>query len=468
MEQVLYDLMDWAGIEELTYSESADPHRLLGSHITEKGLLIQALFPTASAVKVKLSNTGKTYDMELADEAGFFAVLIPRKTKTAYTLLVTYDNGAEEEVTDPYAFGPQYTERELKKFEAGIFYNIYEKMGAHPMTIDGVEGVYFSVWAPCAMRVSVVGDFNLWDGRRHQMRKLGEGDASVFELFIPGLKPGCLYKYEVKTRAGEPMLKCDPYANYAELRPNNASIVWDIGNYQWKDQEWMKKRADSDTKDKPFNIYEVHLGSWIRKAFAEDENGNVVDGDRIIYIYGRYLKERGKLTGNKVVTTIMSNFGLYKALDEIGIEYERTAVGDKYVYENMNENGYRIGGEQSGHIIFRKYATTGDGILTAIKMMEVVLEKKTTLGKLAEPVVMYPQVLKNVRVKDKALAQADEAVQAAVKKAVDALGNDGRILVRESGTEPLIRVMVEAMDRTLCEEYVDSVIEVLKAQGHAE
>lgn len=278
MEQTLYDLMDWAGIEELTYSESADPHRLLGPHITEKGLLIQALLPTAAAVKVKLSNTGKTYDMELADEVGFFAVLIPRKTKTAYTLLVTYDNGAEEEITDPYAFGPQYTERELKKFEAGIFYNIYEKMGAHPMTIDGVEGVYFSVWAPCAMRVSVVGDFNLWDGRRHQMRKLGEGDASVFELFIPGLKPGCLYKYEVKTRAGEPMLKCDPYANYAELRPNNASIVWDIGTYQWKDQEWMKKRAASDTKDKPFNIYEVHLGSWIRKAFAEDENGNVIAG----------------------------------------------------------------------------------------------------------------------------------------------------------------------------------------------
>ena len=278
MEQTLYDLMDWAGIEEMTYSESADPHRLLGPHITEKGLLIQALLPTAAAVKVKLSNTGKTYDMELADEVGFFAVLIPRKTKTAYTLLVTYDNGAEEEITDPYAFGPQYTERELKKFEAGIFYNIYEKMGAHPMTIDGVEGVYFSVWAPCAMRVSVVGDFNLWDGRRHQMRKLGEGDASVFELFIPGLKPGCLYKYEVKTRAGEPMLKCDPYANYAELRPNNASIVWDIGTYQWKDQEWMKKRAASDTKDKPFNIYEVHLGSWIRKAFAEDENGNVIAG----------------------------------------------------------------------------------------------------------------------------------------------------------------------------------------------
>ena len=204
------------------------------------------------------------------------------------------------------------------------------------------------------------------------------------------------------------------------------------------------------------------------RCLAVDSEGKLVDGDKILYVCGKYMKEQGTLVNNTVVTTVMSNFGLYKALDEIGIEYEKTAVGDKYVYENMNENGYRIGGEQSGHIIFRKYATTGDGILTAIKMMEVVLEKKTTLGKLAEPVVMYPQVLKNVRVKDKALAQADEAVQAAVKKVADALGNDGRILVRESGTEPLIRVMVEAMDRTLCEEYVDSVIEVLKAQGHAE
>ena len=194
MEQTLYDLMDWAGIEELTYSESADPHRMLGPHLTDKGLLIQALIPTAEAVTVKLTGTGKTYPMEMADEAGFFAVLIPRKNKTAYILEVTYDNGTKEELQDPYAFAPQYTERELKKFEAGIFYDIYEKMGAHPMTIDGTDGVYFSVWAPCAMRVSVVGDFNLWDGRRHQMRRVGEGDACIFELFVPGLKPGCLYK----------------------------------------------------------------------------------------------------------------------------------------------------------------------------------------------------------------------------------------------------------------------------------
>ena len=191
------------------------------------------------------------------------------------------------------------TEDELKKFGAGIYYDIYEKMGAHPMTIDGVEGVYFAVWAPCAMRVSVVGDFNLWDGRRHQMRKVGEGDASVFELFIPGLKAGCLYKYEIKTRAGLPMMKADPYGNYAELRPNNASIVWDINNYQWKDKKWMDKRAASDTKDKPFNIYEVHLGSWMRKEIAKDENGEDIIGSEF-YNYrelavklAEYVKDMG-------------------------------------------------------------------------------------------------------------------------------------------------------------------------------
>ena len=180
------------------------------------------------------------------------------------------------------------------------------------------------------------------------------------------------------------------------------------------------------------------------RCLCVDENGNVINGDMIIYIYGCYLKERGKLAGNKVVTTVMSNFGLYKALDDAGIEYEKTAVGDKYVYENMSANGYRVGGEQSGHIIFRKYATTGDGILTAIKMMEVMLEKKKTLAELAAPVPVYPQVLKNIRVTDKAAAQNDPDVQAAVKAVGEKLGSDGRILVRESVTEPLVRVMVEA------------------------
>lgn len=204
------------------------------------------------------------------------------------------------------------------------------------------------------------------------------------------------------------------------------------------------------------------------RCLAVDEKGNLVDGDAIIYIYGRYLKERGKLTGNKVVTTVMSNFGLYKALDELGIEYEKTAVGDKYVYENMSDNGYRIGGEQSGHIIFRKYATTGDGILTAVKLMEVMLAKNETLSKLAEPFTVYPQVLVNVRVKNKRDAQNDPAVQQAVKEAEEKLGETGRILVRESGTEPVIRVMVEAPDRETCEQYVQEVVDVIISQGHQE
>lgn len=202
------------------------------------------------------------------------------------------------------------------------------------------------------------------------------------------------------------------------------------------------------------------------RCIAVDEKGNVVDGDLILYIYGKYMKERGKLLNNTVVTTIMSNFGLYKAFDEAGINYEKTAVGDKYVYENMVQNGHRIGGEQSGHIIFSKYATTGDGILTSMKMMEVILAKKLPLSKLAEPVTIYPQVLKNVRVKSKPEAQNDPDVQEAVAKVAEMLGDTGRILVRESGTEPVIRVMVEAETESLCEKYVDQVIDVIKSKGH--
>jgi phosphoglucosamine mutase len=202
------------------------------------------------------------------------------------------------------------------------------------------------------------------------------------------------------------------------------------------------------------------------RCLCVDDKGNVVTGDHIIYIYGLYMKERGKLLNNKVVTTVMSNFGLYKALDKVGIEYEKTKVGDKYVYENMKENGHRIGGEQSGHIIFTKYAHTGDGILTSLKMMEVMLAKEKPMSELAAPVVFYPQVLKNVRVKSKPEAQNDPDVQAAVKSVADLLGNEGRILVRESGTEPVIRVMVEAWSDEICEKYVDSVIEVIKKKGH--
>ena len=202
------------------------------------------------------------------------------------------------------------------------------------------------------------------------------------------------------------------------------------------------------------------------RCLAVDSEGNLVDGDKIMYICGKYMKEQGSLVNNTVVTTIMSNFGLYKALEREGIRFEKTAVGDKYVYENMSQNGHCLGGEQSGHIIFSKHATTGDGILTSLKVMEVMLEKKESLKKLADEIEIYPQVLKNVRVHDKKEAQDDADVQAEVAKVAEALGDTGRILLRQSGTEPVVRVMVEAETDEICEKYVDQVIEVMKAKGH--
>ena len=204
------------------------------------------------------------------------------------------------------------------------------------------------------------------------------------------------------------------------------------------------------------------------RCIAVDENGNVVDGDRIMYVCGKYLMEQGKLKDNTVVTTIMSNLGLYKACDKIGMKYEQTAVGDKYVYENMLKNGYVLGGEQSGHIIFSKHARTGDGILTSLMVMEAIIEKKQTLGTLADEVKIFPQLLKNVRVKDKKTALDNATVQAAVENTAEELGTDGRILVRESGTEPVIRVMVEAASDEICEKYVDSVVKVIESEGLCE
>ena len=203
------------------------------------------------------------------------------------------------------------------------------------------------------------------------------------------------------------------------------------------------------------------------RCLCVDEKGNIVDGDAILYVYGRYMKEREKLITNTVVTTVMSNFGLYKAFDELGIGYAKTAVGDKYVYEYMQKNGCRLGGEQSGHIIFSKYASTGDGILTSLKMMEVMMAKKKKMSQLTEDLHIYPQVLVNVKVKDKAVAQADKDVQEAVQKVADALGDTGRILVRESGTEPLIRVMVEAETEEICKNYVDDVVSIINKKEAA-
>ena len=201
------------------------------------------------------------------------------------------------------------------------------------------------------------------------------------------------------------------------------------------------------------------------RCIAVDENGDVVNGDLVLYMCGKYMMEQGRLEGNTIVTTVMSNLGLYKACDKIGMKYEQTAVGDKYVYENMMNNGFVLGGEQSGHIIFSKHARTGDGILTSLMIMEVIMEKKQTLAKLCGDVKIYPQLLKNVRVTDKKTARENPAVQKAVDDVAAALGSDGRILVRESGTEPVIRVMVEAATDEICRQYVEQVIQVIRAEG---
>ena len=202
------------------------------------------------------------------------------------------------------------------------------------------------------------------------------------------------------------------------------------------------------------------------RCLCVDDKGNVITGDHILYIYGKYMKKRGKLINNTVVTTVMSNFGLFKAFDEAGINYAKTAVGDKYVYQYMKENNCCLGGEQSGHIIFSKYASTGDGILTSLKMMQVIMSTEKKLSELAEPLKVYPQVLENVRVKNKSEAMNDKDVLEAIEKAGKSLGDSGRILVRESGTEPLVRVMAEASDEETCKKYVNDIIEVLKIKNH--
>ena len=286
MDKNLYDLMDWAAIEEIAYSECDRPKKILGSHKVENGFLVQTFIPHAKSVELLIDGNKNPVAMECADEVGFFACLVGRSKEFKYQFIVTYDNDSVQTIYDPYSFDSIYTEEDLSKFEAGINYEIYEKMGAKPMTLLGVEGVNFSVWAPEAMRVSVVGDFNLWDGRRHQMNKLG--DFGVYELFIPGLKAGDLYKFEIKTMKGEPMLKADPYAFYSELRPNTASIVADISGFEWSDEDWMKNRdvfQSTETDKSPaMNIYELHLGSWIRKEMQYAENGEEVNGS-VFYNY---------------------------------------------------------------------------------------------------------------------------------------------------------------------------------------
>ncbi len=240
--------------------------------------------------------------------------------------------------------------------------------------------------------------------------------------------------------------------------PNGTNINLDCGSTHMED---LRKFVVENSLDVGFAF-----DGDADRCLAVDDMGNIIDGDLIMYLCGVYMKDRGELANNTIVTTIMSNLGLYQALDRRGIRYEKTAVGDKYVYENMLANGHAIGGEQSGHIIFSKNATTGDGILTSLKLMEVMLESKAKLSELHKDVTIFPQLMKNVKVRDKKAAREDEAVVAVTSRMEQSLGQDGRILVRESGTEPVIRVMAEAKTNEICEECVNSIIQVMKDRGH--
>ena len=296
MEKKIYDLMNWPEIEAVVYSECDNPHALLGPHVTEDGILIQAFLPDAVSAVVK-AGAKRSYPMELVDDAGYFAVLVSGKSIFKYSILVTYADEVQQEIVDPYEFPSLFTEKDLKRFAAGIHYEIYDKLGAHPAVIKSMQGIHFAVWAPFAVRVSVVGDFNLWDGRKHQMTRLG--DSGIFEIFIPQLNPGELYKFEIKMKGGQTVLKADPYANYAEMRPNTASVVWDIRDYQWNDGDWMKKRASGNAKEQPMSIYEVHLGSWLRKEPSLGEDGEPVLGSEfcgyreLAEKLAAYVKEMG-------------------------------------------------------------------------------------------------------------------------------------------------------------------------------
>ena len=291
MNDKLYDMMDWARIEGLVYSEEDNPHDFLGAHVTNNGVLIQTFIPTAEKITVLCGNPATAYEMEREDEEGFFAALVPGTRVPEYSFQIVFDNGTTRKIRDPYQFPPQITLEETRQFNAGILYNAYEKLGAHPMTIEGTEGIYFAVWAPNAMRVSLVGDFNLWDGRRLPMRRLW--DSGIFELFVPGLAPGCLYKYEIKARDGLTFLKADPFAFQSELRPNNASIVADISDFTWKDDKWMKNRQKFDDKKSPMFVYEVHPGSWMKHPVSEENKDGYYNYRELAVKLTEYVKDMG-------------------------------------------------------------------------------------------------------------------------------------------------------------------------------
>ena len=288
MNKTLSEVIKKPEIEAIVYSEHDNPHSILGVHSIVDGYLINAFFPSAVQVEVVLRK-GKRLSMERVDEAGFYSVIVPGKQKPTYSYHVVYDSGATQDLEDPYNFPEVITQKDREQFSRGIHYSIYEKLGAHPMKLKGTEGVLFAVWAPNAKRVSVVGDFNCWDGRRHPMRRLG--DSGIFELFIPGLDNEMIYKYEIKTQGGLPVLKADPYANYAELRPANASKVFDLTKYHWTDEKWLDKRKRENCEQSPMVIYEVHLGSW-RKPDIEGDNA-FYNYRELAVMLAEYVKEMG-------------------------------------------------------------------------------------------------------------------------------------------------------------------------------
>ncbi len=268
MNNRLYKLMNWPKVEEIIYSECDNPHALLGPHKSGNQTLVQAYFPEAVKAAIVFNETGETFQMERADDDGYFAALLPMPDKEVpvYHYVVKGGDGVTFRSGEAYRYAPLITKKDTDKFKNGIHYTIYEKLGAHPMALDGVKGTYFAVWAPAALRVSVVGDFNRWDGRVHQMRRLW--DSGIFEIFIPGAKAGDNYKFELKLKGGLTYLKADPYCNAAQLRPDTASVITDLYSFVWEDSEFVNKREEFQTGDVPISVYELYLGS-----FAEPEDG---------------------------------------------------------------------------------------------------------------------------------------------------------------------------------------------------
>lgn len=286
MTKKLYKMMNWPVIEEIIYSESQDPHATLGPHVQGNGTLIQAFFPGAQKVTLQLTKDMSEKEMELADDDGFFAVWLPTKNVGEYQYIVSYENGSVETMQDAYRHECLITAEDEEKFARGVHYTVYEKLGAHPMNLDGEDGVYFAVWAPNALRVSTVGDFNHWDGRVHQMRKLPSG---IFEIFIPGVKAGDNYKYEIKLKTGLTYLKADPYGNAAQLRPETASVVADLRNFKWEDKEFIKKRKAFQKENAPISVYELYLGSFLAPKDDEEYANYREIADKLI----PYVKEMG-------------------------------------------------------------------------------------------------------------------------------------------------------------------------------